>query len=73
MMTVIYTREDGAKIIYDKTVGDIIYAHIVDSEGKKYPSKALDNLLSHGYWEAVQGTDKIDTVTPKFSVIEDED
>lgn len=53
-MTVIYRRDDGAKIVLDKEDGDMIYAHIVDAQGKKYPQKLLDNLLSHGYWKAVQ-------------------
>ena len=53
----IYVRADGAKIVFDSTEGEgmhlEIYAHIVDENGKAYPSKLLDNLLSHGYWEEV--------------------
>lgn len=53
----IYVRDDGAKIILDSMEGEDmnleIYAHIVDENGKAYPPKLLDNLLSHGYWEAV--------------------
>jgi hypothetical protein len=53
----IYEREGGAKIVLDKIEGEgfkeMIYAHIVDENNVIYPSKLLDNLLSHGYWEAV--------------------
>lgn len=84
---IIYTRDSGAKIILDSVEGEglnqMIYAHIVDDNGKAYPPKLLDNLLSHGYWEVASKTfnsskkqklsEKLDTVTPKFSIQDDED
>lgn len=53
-MKVIYRREGGGKIVLDRIDGNDIYAHIVDEQGKAYPPKLLDNLLSHGYWEPVE-------------------
>lgn len=54
----IYVGDDGAKIVLDSIEGEdmylTIYAHVVDKKGKAYPPKLLDNLLSHGYWEAVE-------------------
>jgi hypothetical protein len=53
----IYERESGSRIVLDKIVGEgfkqEIYAHVVDENNVIYPSQLLDNLLSHGYWEAV--------------------
>ena len=54
---VIYVRKGGAKIILDRIEGEglqqEIYAHVIDENGKVYESKLLDNILSWGYWEAV--------------------
>jgi hypothetical protein len=53
----IYERESGSRIVLDKIEGEgfkqMIYAHIVDENNVIYPPQLLDNLLSHGYWEAV--------------------
>ena len=53
----IYKRESGAKIVLDRMEGEgfrqMIYAHIVDENSVIYPTQLLDNLVSHGYWEAV--------------------
>ena len=53
----IYEREGGSRIVLDKIEGEgfkqMIYAHIVDENNVIYPPQLLDNLLSHGYWEAV--------------------
>lgn len=54
---IIYKREGGARIVLDKIEGEgfkqKIYAHIVDENNVIYPPQLLNNLLSHGYWEAV--------------------
>ena len=52
-MKVIYEQEDGAQIIYDKTVDDIVYGHIV-RDGKAYPQKPVEQLVARGYWKPVK-------------------
>jgi hypothetical protein len=53
----IYERESGSRIVLDRIKGEgfkqEIYAHVVDENNVIYPPQLLDNLLSHGYWEAV--------------------
>lgn len=55
-MRILYERADGAKIVFDSQTGDEIMAHIVGADGKEYPSKLLDNLISHGLWEPVEAS-----------------
>lgn len=55
-MRVLYKREDGAVIVFDSQDGDEITAHIEMPDGTKYEPKLLDNLVSWGYWEPVEGS-----------------
>ena len=52
-MRVLYKKEDGSKIVFDSREGDYITAHVVSPEGKEFEPMSLENILSKGYWEAV--------------------
>lgn len=46
-----FVRKSGQKIVYDQTVGSTDYGHIVDENGKNFPSFPVSSLLARGYWE----------------------
>ena len=70
-MTTIYIKDDGSKLIYDRTKDGIIYGHVINAEGKSFPSQPAEQILARGYWEPVSekglGLPIIDTVSGKAS------
>lgn len=71
-MRILYKREDGAVIVFDSQDGDYITAHIELPDGTKYEPKLLDNLISWGNWEPVEGaTEKAAPTTPSQPVKSD--
>jgi hypothetical protein len=55
MITTIFTRPNGDRIVFDEFVSGLPVAHVETAGGKRFAPRGLANILSRGYWEPVPG------------------
>jgi len=53
-MQILYTQDDGSKLIYEREDGELVFGYVIRPNGKQYPTKPVESILARGYWEAVQ-------------------
>ena len=55
MITTIFTKPNGDRIVFDEMVAGVMVAHVEKADGRKFARRYLENILSRGYWEPVPG------------------
>jgi hypothetical protein len=53
-MEVLYTQNDGSKLIYEREDGELVYGYVIRPDGKQYPTKPVESILARGYWEVAE-------------------
>lgn len=52
-MQVLYTQDDGSKLAYEYSEGEVMYGYVVRPDGRQFKTMPIESILARGYWEPV--------------------
>jgi hypothetical protein len=53
-MQILYTQDDGSKLVYEREDKEIVYGYVIRPDGKQYPTMPIESILARGYWEVAE-------------------